>query len=593
MQKINRILISAVILALLIYTRFINLSWGLPYPMHPDERNMANAVQQLNCDISTHSINSGQDFKFQISNCYNPHFFAYGQFPLYLGYVLNQDYHFLARKLDQPITFVEAVLSLRIISAMASIINVFILIAIVKLILEDKNSKLRITNFGLISAFAISVFSPFFIQFSHFGTTESLLMLLYSLIVYKSLQLLKTKENFKKKDFLILALVSGIAVATKVSSIIFLVIPILAMIHKDKKLIFQVVYFLILTLLIGIIFSPHNFISFKEFLGSMKYETDVAFGNYRAFYTRQFEYTVPVVFQFIKIFPYALGVPVLILFLFGFFFLPFNKEINLLRLSFLIYFVPNAFVFTKWTRFMSPVFPMMIVLAVLFLEFFIFKPFNKLKTYPKIFLLIFFIAIITISVIPGIAYLSIYQNSDVRFTASDWIFKNIPYNAFILSETANVVDIPLTPPNYKLAVKDLQVVSFNLYDLDENQFLQDDLKNYISRADYIFVPSRRIFANQYCMNSDKLQMTNKQINLKFLMTNYKKRCEYLRKIYPLLNDYYDKLFSGQLGFKEVAQFSSYPKIQLFGKTLLEFSDEQAEETWTIFDHPVIRIYKKI
>ena len=42
----------------------------------------------------------------------------------------------------------------------------------------------------------------------------------------------------------------------------------------------------------------------------------------------------------------------------------------------------------------------------------------------------------------------------------------------------------------------------------------------------------------------------------------------------------------------VAEFTSYPEISFFGTTLIDFPDENAEETWTVFDHPVIRIYKK-
>ncbi|MFA6446527.1 MAG: DUF192 domain-containing protein, partial [Candidatus Paceibacterota bacterium] len=71
-----------------------------------------------------------------------------------------------------------------------------------------------------------------------------------------------------------------------------------------------------------------------------------------------------------------------------------------------------------------------------------------------------------------------------------------------------------------------------------------------------------------------------------------KRCEELEKTYPLLNSYYSDLFSGRLGFEKIAEFSSFPKISFMGKTLLEFPDEDAEETWTVFDHPVIRIFKK-
>jgi uncharacterized membrane protein (UPF0127 family) len=43
------------------------------------------------------------------------------------------------------------------------------------------------------------------------------------------------------------------------------------------------------------------------------------------------------------------------------------------------------------------------------------------------------------------------------------------------------------------------------------------------------------------------------------------------------------LFSGKLGFEEVKVFAN-PYIGLM--------DEQAEETWSVFDHPVIRIYRR-
>lgn len=107
------------------------------------------------------------------------------------------------------------------------------------------------------------------------------------------------------------------------------------------------------------------------------------------------------------------------------------------------------------------------------------------------------------------------------------------------------------------------MISFNFYDLDRDHNLQNELHTYLRKADYIFVPSRRIFKN------------------------------HLQSQYPLLNDYYQKLFSGELGFEKTAEFTSYPRIELFGKTLIEFSDEGAEETWSVFDHPVVRIYRKV
>ena len=70
-------------------------------------------------------------------------------------------------------------------------------------------------------------------------------------------------------------------------------------------------------------------------------------------------------------------------------------------------------------------------------------------------------------------------------------------------------------------------------------------------------------------------------------------CEYLSHTYPKLVAYYSQLFSHALPYVQIAEINSYPRISIFGKTLYEIRDEQAEETWTVFDHPVIRIYKRI
>jgi 4-amino-4-deoxy-L-arabinose transferase-like glycosyltransferase len=543
MKKINGkailIIVWLLVIGLLVYSRFVNLGWGLPYPMHPDERNMANAIQQLSCKF------------LNPKECFNPHFFAYGQFPLYLGYLIVYLLRFFDGDLGFPIGFQEAIISLRIISAVASIINVFVLIKIIDLIFKKTQTLLIIL---------ILTFSPFFIQFSHFGTTESLLMLFYSLIVYLSMQLL---EKPTIGVIMRLAFISGLAVATKVSSLIFLAVPIIILISKINppagrqksnlssklKVLNFTLGFVLCTLVFALVFSPHNLINFQDFVGSIRYESEVALGKSLVFYTRQFFNTVPVWFQWTKIFPYVLGWPVFILSFLGFLFLSWkDKKINILRFAFLIYFLPTAFMFAKWSRFMAPILPLMLIFAVLM----ILNIKNKISKIhiknQKFYILLChfaFCILIFALILPGIAYLSVYQKPDVRFQATDWINKNIPENSLVISETANVVDIPLT---YK---KNINVISFNFYDLDINPELQFELGRYLQKANYIFVPSRRLFANH---SKDK---------------------------YPLLNDYYKKLFSNELGFEKVAEFSS------------GLNDEAAEETWTVFDHPIIRIYKKV
>ncbi len=590
MPKINwkKIIVYSLVVGLLVYTRLINLSWGLPYPFHPDERNMANAVQQLNCKISS--------FQFP-RDCFNPHFFAYGQFPLYLGYLLIKVLKFFDGHLAWPTGFSEATISLRLISAVASFFTAIVLIKIINFIVKEKS-----VFFFFLTSFLI-IFSPYAIQFSHFGTTESLLMFFYSLIIYFSLKLQSVLGSRKKEDrsgqgklVFFLSLSLGLAAATKLSAVIFILVPLTVSVYEilfsssDKffpkfsmnmllrklknlgKITGSLVFF---TLFFALVFSPHNWISWADFINTLRYETGVATGKIAVFYTRQFIGTIPVLFQLEKIFPYALGLPMSLMGFIGLLGLGWkDRRINLLRLAFLIYFLPNAFLFAKWTRFMAPVFPILVIFAILFL----------LKI--KVINIIKFIIVI-LAIIPGIAYLSVYQKQDVRFQASDWIYKNIPANAYILSETANVVDLPV--PSRNFSDKNYRLVSFDFYDLENDPLLQKELSQHQQKADYIFVPSRRLFMNHSCYRPEDLRLRDKIVNF---ITN---RCQQFQERYPLINDYYQKLFSGELVFKKIAEFSSYPRINfqfsIFSFQLI-FPDEGAEETWTVFDHPVVRIYRR-
>ncbi|MCX6730838.1 MAG: DUF192 domain-containing protein [Candidatus Roizmanbacteria bacterium] len=614
-------LVTIALFFLLFYTRFISLDWGFPYPMHPDERNMAVAIEQLSCP----SLSS-------LTTCLNPHFFAYGQLPLYLSYGGIQLYHFITGQSTPP-NFLEATLALRTISALSSILLVSVLLSIVKLMfLNKKTFNFQTFEFLTLVFF---IFQPYAIQFAHFGTTESLLMLFYTLIIYLSLRLITTDQH-KLSTLIFLGIFSGLALGTKTSSLLFLGIPIIVLItkmvggtiegspkstHKVRPAgIATLEYFLgsinrdgiyhfivplftyfSITIIFFILSSPQSFLNWNDFISSMNYESAVGLGSYVPFYTRQFVGTTPIIFQFQKILPYVLGLPQLILSILGFIFLPsFIVKIiilqvarvkgtqqraqnssqqalevlehwwgklrvtesaklplimfDILRFALLLSFLPSSFFFAKWTRFIAPSFPLFSLLALLFL-----LQILSLNRIPKSLIYGFFI----IAILPGFTFLSIYLSSDVRFIASDWIYKNIPENSKILSETANVIDIPIPSPNSQIKVKNYLINSFNFYDLDSTRDLKIDLSRALNDADYIIVPSRRIFKN------------------------------HPQNTYPYLANYYDQLFTGLAGFEKVAEFSSYPKMEVFGKTIISLPDEEAEETWTVFDHPVIRIYKKV
>ena len=605
-----------IILVIAFLLRFYNLMHDAPYFFNPDERNMASAITRFALPGQLAQIPSCLITEFfnvikkaETPGCnLNPHFFAYGQFPLYLSYASDQlteaVKHLLSGITNTPTVlktdFPQAVLWLRFWSALFSVAAVLIVYII---------SRLLLNSYFALLASLFTAFSPGLIQSAHFGTTESLLAFFFlaiiclSILLYRYLDVKKVVFSFEILAVLFyISLALGLSLGSKLTAVTFYFPPLFTLVLsflkpgriKIKKIAPRLIFiyssfvFMLLSLsvLIFIISSPYNLVEPRDFKSAVfGYESDVALGKYEAFYTRQFVNTLPIVFQMEKVFPYVLGWPVFILGSIGFLLMNLHlfikvilailskiknskfktksSKINyiwILLFGFWIYFLPNVILFAKWTRFMTPVLPFFAIFSV-YLLFII----SKTLTGNKIYLLFVF-CFSFFSVASGLAFMSIYKRPDSRVTASEWIYENIPSSSYVLSETANVVDIPLGLPGFKHPEENynLTVISFDFYHLQERPELYNQLLNHLEKADYIFIPSRRIFKNY-----PRLPVT-----------------------YKTVTKYYQFLFSGALGYEKVAEISSFPSLSL-GPWQINFPDEDAEETFTVFDHPVIRIYKKV
>ena len=101
-------------------------------------------------------------------------------------------------------------------------------------------------------------------------------------------------------------------------------------------------------------------------------------------------------------------------------------------------------------------------------------------------------------------------------------------------------------------------------------------------------------------NSDSSQKWEKisgQLNkINFLILSSNRLYGSIPKVpemYPQTTEYYKKLFNGSLGFKKVAEFTSYPCFPPFGnKHLFCFNDDSSEEAFTVYDHPKVMIFQK-
>ena len=85
------------------------------------------------------------------------------------------------------------------------------------------------------------------------------------------------------------------------------------------------------------------------------------------------------------------------------------------------------------------------------------------------------------------------------------------------------------------------------YDFYNDNYSPNELAQILTKSNYILVPSRRVFKNYS---------------------------------FP----YHQNLFNGELGFSIKKVFQPFPDFLL--------NSENAEETWTVFDRPTLRLYQK-
>ena len=62
--------------------------------------------------------------------------------------------------------------------------------------------------------------------------------------------------------------------------------------------------------------------------------------------------------------------------------------------------------------------------------------------------------------------------------------------------------------------------------------------------------------------------------------------------YPRTIEYYQSLFTSSGEFKKVAEFTSYPCFPPGKYNLFCFNDDSSEESFTVYDHPKVMIFKK-
>ncbi|RJQ27465.1 phospholipid carrier-dependent glycosyltransferase [Candidatus Parcubacteria bacterium] len=548
--------------------RFYGLNWDQGFHLHPDER----AITMYSLTLSF--PNSFTEF-FSVNSPLNPHFFAYGSFPLYLLKGAGVLGGFFDSSFSQ---YANINILGRYISALFDISTIILIYFLGKRVLNKQ--------VGLLSAFFYSI-SVLPIQSSHFyivdiPLTFFTLLTLYILICFYE------KPTLQKA--ILIGFTFGLSIATKTSASL-LTVSIGTALFADFLLIFfrsphkpknwlphlpkvlkkLFVFGLLISCTATVVFfaaEPYALISFPEFFKQTLQQRIMTYNPFIFPYTLQYVGKIPYLYEVKNLFLWGQG-PFLSLFsimgAFYFTFLAFKRsreekwaKETILAVFFWVYFLVVGKFAIGFMRYLLPIYPLLCLFAAML--FFQLIQFLTKRFKPPMLSVIYLLFFILFLVWP-ISFLQVYTKPNTRTSATNWINKNIPLGKSIAIEHWDDT-LPL------LGQQNYYMITLELYNQD-TPLKWMGINQQISQADYIIIASNRLYA--------PLQKLTDCANLP------------PSSCYRQTAKYYQDLFSGRLNFEKVAEFASYPTIPIVN---IPINDQEADESFTVYDHPKVMIFKR-
>jgi len=557
------ILAGTLIGALLLRLQGIN--WDSGFHFHPDERMLIMVSERITF----------------FSNM-NPDFFNYGSLPVYILGGLAQ---LIDTLLKTQFDSYDGLLVLgRILSTTIDVGVTYFVYRISRILFRNKITSLWCAFFYAIAFFPI--------QNSHFFIVDTFLNFFATLLIYV---LLVYQHRPSVKKIIIVGFVFAACLTTKVTALVFAPVIVLAVILQKRKhtspihaLIFFSINGLLLlftTILFSFMFMPYAFLEYEQFYREVSMQLQMNSNPYIFPYTLQYVGTIPYLYYLKNIFFWGLGPIISIFTLIGILniitklrvascelgikkfmvrYTIHDARYMIYALFYLLYFLVIGKSSVKFMRYMLLMYPFFVILAG--------YGFNRVTQFVNRSSLSknfkrYTIHATRITALSAILwtymFLNIYTTPSTRIQATDWINLNIPVGSTLAVEHWDDRVPIFDPGNY-------QYEEMTLYDIPDNDFKWNVLNEKLQRSDYIILASNRLYAPLM-----RLQ-----------------ECDEHGRCYPLTKLYYEKLFSGKLGFKKVAEFTSYPKIHVSRYTI-HISDDSADESFTVYDHPKIMIFEKI
>ena len=540
----KRFLIGLTIILLAFFFRFNNLNWDANFHLHPDERFLTMVGNAMKLPTS---INQYFDQKTSLLNPANIgyNFFVYGRFPLIFT-------KFLAVKLNLD-NYNDLTILGRQLSAFFDLLIIFFIIKTVGLL--EKKLKLKPSiKYWAGFFYAISVLP---IQLSHFFAVDTFLNFFMFGSFYFALKFCYEK---KIKYLSFSTIFFGLAMASKVTAVFILPLNLFFIgftylkrpSRIGKLLLILFIYlgisYFTLRLADPYLFQSTNFLNptlntqFMENLKQLK-----SFEGKDIWYPPAVQWIKKpaIIFSLINLTVFGVGIPYFVLVIIGIFNILISKKYELLIILFwvLAFFFYQSIQFVKAMRYFIFIYPFLAIFAGIGIS----KLF-KTKNY------LFYVICFVIFLIWPLMFSSIYFHKNTRVEASEWIYKNLPGGAYILSESWDD-SLPLgVLNNYGKQFTSDQLPVFDP-DTPEKWQKMNDL---LMRADYYVLSSNRGWGS--------------------IMTVSEK--------YPQMSQFYRDLLADKLSYKKIKEFEPY-YYKFF-----QLPNSWIDESFTVYDHPEVIIFKK-
>lgn len=546
--------------------RFHGLNWDQGHHLHPDERFLTLVTTSISWPSSL------SQFLDTSTSPANPHnrgydFYVYGTFPIFLVKFIAGLFH--------RDNYVDLVIVGRLISAIFDLGTCLLVYLSTLNIVKHRSTALMATFIYSISVLPI--------QLSHYFTVDTFLVFFLSLSFYILLLLIGTHSSSKSVLLsLSLGIAFGLALASKISAILFF--PLIGL-----GLIFKLAYTKKITpiLLAGILFLITGYFSLRfsqpylfadSSLLSLHLNPKVvanwsqlkSFDDPAGWFPPAVQWinAPSLTYPFLNLLFWGLGLPLGIISLISLILTPFQiarfRQVGLLLALLWIIglFIYQGFQFAKPMRYFLSLFPFLAITTSIFVV-----------TYFKKYLLPFILLII----IYPLSFMAIYSSAHTRVTATSWIYSHIPVGSTISCDYWDDC-LPLGDAS------SYRQISLHLYDPDTPE-KWTILNQQLQQLDYIFISSNRLYGS-ITASPEK---------------------------YPLTARFYSDLFSGKLGFTQIAEFASRPSLPIPGISWclvpplftygqisplttcppgLHFIDDYADESFTVYDHPKVTIFQK-